>query len=452
MQMHRDVAPGPKGWPLIGSLPNMIGDRMTFIRGNFNRYGEIFRVRVPQREVYVLSNPDFIKHVLVDNAANYVKGNIFIKLHPFLGQGLFTSEGELWRKQRRLMQPHFHKESVGALTELMVSTIADSIERWRSAARSRALVEFAPEMMRLTLDVVTRALFGTDVDADAQTVGRALTVVLEHTNHRLLALVDFTDLFPFLPANRRYHDALATLDRIVYGIIDARRKSSERRADLLQMLLDARDPESGESMSRQQLRDEVMTLFLAGHETTANALAWTWYLLDRHPAIDRRLRDEVARALGERRPTAADVPKLAFARQVFEEAMRMFPPVIGVPRDAVADDRIGGYRIPAGATVTSSAFLTHHNPRLWPDPDRFDPDRFAPGAEPRHPFAYLPFGAGQRKCIGHAFATIEGTLAVAMIAQAFRPKLERGVSVVPMPQVTLRPSRIAVRLLPANDA
>jgi cytochrome P450 len=441
------TAPGPRGWPIVGSLPEFLRDRMGFIVANAREHGEIFRVRVARRDVHVLSNPDFIKHVLVDNAANYIKGRTFEKLEPFLGKGLFTSEGELWRRQRRLMQPHFHKESVAALTERMVATIAQSIERWRPHLASGAIVDFAPEMMRLTLDVVTSALFGADVDADAATVGQALTIVLDHTNQRLLALVDLTDLLP-LPAHRRYREALATLDRIVFRIIDARRKSAERGADLLQMLLDARDPDTGESMSDQQLRDEVMTIFLAGHETTANALAWTWYLLSRDPAVDRRLRADVARVLGARRPTVEDVPQLAYARQVFEESLRLYPPVIGVPRDAVADDEVGGYRIPAGSTVTSSAYLTHHNPRLWPNPEGFDPERFA-GGETRHPFAYLPFGAGQRKCIGQAFAIIEGTLAIAMIAQACRPELVPGMTVEPSPQVTLRPSRIPVRLRPA---
>jgi len=441
------LAPGPRGWPIVGNLPGMVRDRLGFVSGLQREYGEIFRVRVGGRELNLLSNPEFIKHVLVDNAANYVKGDIFKKLEPFLGKGLFTAEGDLWRRQRRLMQPHFHKESVAALVGLMVETIAASIERWRPRARSGEAFDFAPEMMRLTLDVVTRALFGADVDADATTVGAALTTVLEHTNRRLLSLVDLTDVLP-LPSARRYRRALATLDRIVFGIIAARRRTSERRADLLQMLLDARDPDSGEPMNDQQLRDEVMTLFLAGHETTANGLAWTWYLLSRAPAVDRRLRSDVARVLGARRPTMDDVPQLAYARQIFEEAMRLYPPVIGVPRDAIREDRIGGYRVRAGATVVSSAYLTHHNPRLWPNPEGFDPDRFAPDrpGPPIAPFAYLPFGAGQRKCIGHVFATIEGTLAVAMIAQAYRPELVPGVRVDAIPQLTLRPSQIPIRL------
>jgi cytochrome P450 len=447
--MHNDsrLAPGPSAWPIVGNLPDILRDRLGFINRAAREHGEIIVVRFGRRLVHVLSNPDWIKHVLVDNAGNYIKGKTFEKLEPFLGKGLFTAEGELWRRQRRLMQPHFHQKSVAALTELMVNTIADTIERLRPVAASGRMIDLAPEMMRLTLDVVTRSLFGADVDADAVTVGSALTTVLHHTNRRMLTLLDLTDLLPLLPAHRRYREALATLDAIVFRIIDARRKSTEKRPDLLQMLVDARDPETGESMSDQQLRDEAMTLFLAGHETTANALAWAWYLLSRDVAVDRRLRVEIASVLGTRRPTADDVPKLPFARQVFEESMRLYPPVIGIPRDAIADDHIGGYHIPAGSTVTVSAYLTHHNPRLWPNPEGFDPDRFAAG-ETRHPFAYVPFGAGQRKCIGHAFATIEGTLAIAMIAQAFHPELVPGIPVVPTPQVTLRPNTIPVRLRP----
>jgi cytochrome P450 len=333
----------------------------------------------------------------------------------------------------------------------MVETIAGAVERWRPHVEKAEVIDFRPEMSRLTVDVVSRALFSEDVDHDAKTVSEAFAIVLEHTHRRWYAFIDLTDVLP-TRTHREYHEAVATLRDVVLRIIRARRGSAEKKPDLLQLLLDASDPETGEGMSDQQLRDEVMTLFLAGHETTAGTLAWTWYLLANNPVVDRTLRNEIARVVGDRTPTEDDIPNLAYPRQVFEEALRLYPAAHVIPRDVVADDVIGGYRIPAGSTVTVSAYLIHRNPRLWANPGGFDPERFAPGQPPRHQFAYLPFGAGARKCIGHAFAMLEGTLAITMIAQAVRPELVSGLPVKPAPRITtLRPDAVHVRLLPVNN-
>jgi cytochrome P450 len=301
------------------------------------------------------------------------------------------------------------------------------------------------------MGVVTRALFSEDVDRDARTVGEAFATILEHIHSRWFAFVDLTDVLP-TRAHREYHEALATVRNIVMRIIRARRGSTEKKPDLLQLLLDAREEDTGRQMSDEQLRDEVMTLFLAGHETTANALAWAWCLLANNPVVDRTLRSEIARAVGDRTPTMDDLPGLGYARQVFEEALRLYPPAYAVARDAVADDVIGGYRIPAGSTVAVSIYLLHRNPRHWLNPGGFDPERFAPGQPSRHPFAYLPFGGGARKCIGYAFAMLEGTLAITMIAQSVRPELLPGRPVKPATSTTFRPDAVHVRLLPAERA
>jgi cytochrome P450 len=441
--------PGPSGAPIIGNLRALTTDLVGFLETSMHTYGELFHVPVGPHHFYLVGSPEFARHVLVTNAANYGKGRMFAKLKPIIGEGLFTSEGELWRTQRRLMQPQFHRDLVRLLGTSMIDTIGQAISRWRPLAERGEVVDFRPEMSRMTVDVVSRALFSDDVDRDAKAVGGALSTVLEHTHERFYALIDLTDILP-TRGNRRYHQAVTTLRSIVLRIIQQRRASGDKKPDLLQLLLDARDPDTGEKMDDQQLRDEVMTVFLAGHETTGSALAWCWYLLSHNPVVDRILRREIAAAIGDRTPTIDDLPSLGYPRQVFEETLRLYPPVHGIPRDARADDMIGGYRIPAGSTVTVSTYLIHRNPRLWENPDGFDPDRFAPGQPPRHQFAYVPFGGGSRKCIGHAFAVLEGTLAITMIAQALRPQLVPGLPVRPAPRTTFRPESVPVRLTPAS--
>jgi cytochrome P450 len=442
--------PGPKGLPVVGNMGALTADHVGFLEASMHEYGEIFRLSAGPHDLYMVCNPEHARRVLATNAVNYIKGNIFAKFEGILGDGLFTSGGELWRRQRRLMQPHFHRDVVERLTSAMTGTIAEVIGRWRPLVERAEVVNLMPEMSRLAVDVVGRALFSEDVDRDAATVGRTLTTVLEHLHHRLRAVVDLTDVLPSTWAYRAYHEAVATLRGVVVRIIRERRASGEGRPDLLQLLLDARDPDTGEAMGERQLRDEVMTLFLAGHETTAVALTWTLYLLATNPVVDRQLRGEIARTVGDRTPTAGDLPALAYPRQVFEEVLRLYPPAHGVARDTVADDVIGGYRVPAGSTVVVSTYLLHRNPRLWESPGGFDPERFAPGHPPRHQFSYLPFGGGPRKCIGHAFAVLEGTLAVTMIAQSVRPELAPGIRVRPTPRITLRPNAVHVRLRPAK--
>ena len=435
----RQTPPGPRGNILLGSLRDLHSDRLKFVLDLQRNYGDIVRYRLTMLTFYQVSHPDYVKHILQDNHRNYTKGSILGKLlSPVVGQGLFTSEGELWLRQRRLMQPVFHRKHIAAFGTIMTDATGRMLDSWEARESREEPINILAEMMRLTLNIVTRALFGADVSAQAEIVARAFTTASEHTTYRFD--------FPFYPTrlptarNRRFGAALRDLDRVVHELIAARQGSSEDTGDLLSMLLSARDQDTGEGMSPTQLRDEVVTLLLAGHETTANALAWTWYLLSEHPTVEARLHAELEAALGGRLPTMADLPSLDYCRMVFEEAMRLYPPVWLTQRQAIADDEIGGFHIPAGTTFSLSPWVTHRRADIWPDPERFDPERFTPERVAERPrFAYFPFSGGPRLCIGQSFAMAEAQLVMATIAQRYRLRLAAGHSVKPEAQLTLRP-------------
>jgi cytochrome P450 len=437
--MQPAVAPGPKSPFGLGSWPGLWTPRERIFRHveYAHRFGDVVRHKIARFEVHVVRHPDAIKHVLQENHANYVKGWGLQKMKVFLGEGLLTSEGEHWRRQRKLAQPAFHRPRLAELVTTMTDSAGAMLERWRG--RVGTSFDVAQEMMRLTLDIAAKTLFSVDVDRDAGRVGKAATIALEEANRRIYSPVDLPLSVP-TPRNVRFREAAAVLDSVVYGIIEQRRRSNEPGSDLLSMLLEARDEETGEAMSDRELRDEVMTLLLAGHETTANALAWTLYLLSKNPGERRKLEAEVDRALDGHAPTFAEVPALAYARMVLEESMRLYPPAWIFGRMAKGEDEVGGYRIPAGSLVIISPFVTHRYPAFWPNPEGFDPERFSPEASAgRHKYAYIPFGGGPRICIGNHFAMLEAQVVLAMIAQSFRLELVPGAIVEPFPMVTLRP-------------
>lgn len=444
----RSIPPGPKHHWFWGSLQERRKNGLgAFMRGMLD-YGGIVHFRMLVRHVYLVSAPEGVKHVLVDHTAKYSKGTGIKKLGALLlGEGLLTSEGEHWRRQRRLAQPAFHRERLVKLVDLMTSATGDMLDQWERRKASGEAFDVAAELMALTLRIVGRALFSVDVAEDTAAVGKAMTVALEETNRRILSFLALPLWVP-TASNREYRAAVRVLDDVVFKIIDARRKGQSTGTDLLQMLMEARDEETGAGMDDRQLRDEVMTLFLAGHETTANALAWTVWLVARHPEVEAKLRAEVQQVLGGRVPEAQDIPKLRYVSQVLDESMRLYPPAWITARQCIEPDELMGYHVPKGTIVAVCPYTTHHNPRLWPDPETFDPDRFTPEraqARPRH--AYFPFGAGQRMCIGNNFALMEGALVLAMISQRFSAKLEEGHPVEPLPRVTLRPRHgVRVRL------
>jgi cytochrome P450 len=347
---------------------------------------------------------------------------------------MVTSEGDFWRRQRRIAQPAFHREQIARFADVMVARTEAMLELWEELPEP---IDVAREMMRLTLEIVCRTLFTVDLGARVDAIGDAVSLANHDTIERISSLIDLPLWVP-TPRNRRFKRALRTFDEIVYAEIGARRDARDPGQDLLGMLLSARDPESGEGMSDLQLRDEIVTMFVAGHETTANALAWCFYLLSTHPEIERRAREEVVGVLGGRHPTLADLPKLGYLKQIFQETMRLYPPVWGIGRGAVETDVISGYTIEKGSDVTLCQWVTHRHPDLWSNPEGFDPDRFAdPEAIDR--WAYFPFSGGARQCIGNNFAVMEAQLILATMLPRQRLELASGHRVVPQPLVTLRP-------------
>lgn len=405
------------------------------------RCGDLVRFRVGPYPLIFASHPDLVHEILVTRDASLVKGRILDQARDVFGQGLLTSEGEFHRRQRRLIQPAFHRRRIEAYADAMSADAAAAAERWRDGET----VDVAREMMRLTLRIVARCLFSVDVeDAEARAVGQALDALMAAFNTVAVGS-GFLRKLP-LPSVRRAKRAVETLDGLVYGLIAERRRAGGGGEDLLGLLLDARD-EDGSAMDDRKVRDEVLTLFLAGHETTANALAWTWYLLARHPEAEARFHAEIDAVLthcpDNRLPRADDLPSLPYTRQVLTESMRLYPPAWGVSRRTRQTSEpvtIGGYPLPPGSGVLISQWVTHRDPRFFPDPLSFRPERWTAEFEAQLPkFAYFPFGGGPRICIGMGFAWMEGVLLLATLGRRWRMRLVPGAQVEPSPRITLRP-------------
>ena len=436
------VVPEPPDKPLglVRFLRTVRDNRIAvFSARAFN--SDLVEAKVLFQRFVILNHPDYIKHVLVDNHANYLKGRLAQKiLSPLLGNGLLTSEGDYWRRQRRIVAPAFHHKRIARLSGVIGECGLATVERWRRVAQSREAIDILPEMMGLTMEIIGKALFSRDLGPSVRELGDAVSIVINDVGKG--SPIDFVGLPEWLPRrrSREAKTAVALLEGTIYGIITARRASRETRDDLLAMLLEARDEATGEGMTDHQLRDEIMTLFAAGHETTGVALTWIWYLLSQHPAVEYRLHTELDRVLRGRTPDVNDLDNLPYTRMVVEEAMRLFPPAFAIVRVAVSDDMIGGHHIRAGTLVTISPYLVHRNPKIWPDPTRFEPERFTPArVSGRHRFSYLPFGGGPRICIGNNLAMMEVRILLAVIAQAFRLRLAPGHRVEAQGRVTLRP-------------
>jgi cytochrome P450 len=429
------VPPGPPRSLLRTVIYRPTRDPIQFFTTLARTYGDVAYVEMGGERIYVLNDPADVRDVLVTNQRFFHKGRGLERSKRLLGQGLLTSEDELHRRQRRLIQPAFHRDRIATYADVM-TMYADRV---RSGWTDGQIVDAAQEMNRLTLGIVGKTLFDADVEAQAREVGEALTAVMESFWTLMLPFANLLEHLP-VPALRRSRAARAKLDAIIYGMIAERRQRPGDRGDLLSMLLLAQDEEAGGAgMSDQQVRDEAMTIFLAGHETTANALTWMWHLLGQTPDVERRLHDEVDRVLGGRLPTLADVLSLSFVEQVVAEAMRLYPPAWIIGRRAVQDYRFREYLAPAGSLLIMSPYVMHRDGRWFPDPERFDPDRWTPefkAALP--PFAYLPFGGGARRCIGESFAWMELVLVASTIAQQWRLTPVPGHPVVPQPVVTLR--------------
>jgi cytochrome P450 len=426
--------PGPKPG-IIGAGKLMFRrDLLGFLVRAAAEHGDIVHFKIGPQHTYLLNDPDYIKDVLVTHNKSFAKGRGLERAKRILGEGLLTSEGEFHRRQRRLAQPAFHRQRIAAYADLMARYAARARDGW-AAGETR---DVSKEMMELTLAIVAKTLFDADVESEAGEIGRAIAELVDLFTIAMVPFSELLDKLP-LPSTRRFNRARARLDQTIFRIIEERRELGEDRGDLLSMLLLAQDEEEGGGMTDLQLRDEAMTIFLAGHETTANALTWTWYLLSRHPEAEARVHAEVDATLGGRLPGVEDLPRLAYVERVLAESMRLYPPAWIVGRRALVDYPVGGYVVPAGSIVLMSQFVTHHDARFFPDPYRFDPDRWTPEARASRPkFSYYPFGAGPRQCIGEQFAWMEGILLLATVAQRWRLRLVPGHPVEMQPLITLR--------------
>jgi cytochrome P450 len=410
-------------------------DPLGFLSRCVREYGDVVELRFMGQPIYLLADPGLIEYVLVENNRNFTKTRILKRNRRLLGEGLLTSEGEFWRRQRRLAQPAFHRKRVAAYGEVMAAFAERSLGAWRDGQT----IDVHEEMMHLTLEIVAKCLFDADVGARTTDVGKAMKVALEDfsSQRRLLRIPKGIPT----PHNIRFEMAARRLDGVAGAIIENRRKSEEDRGDLLSMLMLAED-DSGERMTDKQLRDEVMTLFLAGHETTANALSWTFWLLSLNPEVEHELAEELARVLGGRPPTTSDLPALPYVECVLKESMRLYPPAWVVGREAIAECEVGGYRMAAGTTALMSQWIVHRDHRYHEDPERFDPDRWTAQYEKALPrFAYFPFGGGPRQCIGASFAMTEACLILAAVAKRFKMELAPGQRVEPYASITLRPEK-----------
>lgn len=428
-------APRLPGLPVLGNLADIQRNPIDLFT-EVAALGDVVELRFLHTRYFIVNSAEGAHRVLVENNRAYVKSPSYRALKLVLGEGLVTSEGDFWRRQRRLSQPAFHRDRIASFVATMVEETDAMLARWDAAAGEA--IDVHAEMMALTLRIVTRTLFSTVVGTEAEAIRGAIEVALHYANDYAEALVKPPQWLP-TPKTRRFKRSLATLDALVFRIIGARRRGENAGAqDLLAMLLAA--TEDGRGMTDRQLRDEVMTLVMAGHETTANALGWTFYLLSKHPDVERRLRSDVEGAVGAKAPGAEDAPKLKYASMVIQESMRLFPPVWAIERLALEDDVIGGFRVPAKSMIAISPYLLHRHPAYWQNPEGFDPERFAPGAGDERPkLSYVPFGAGPRQCIGMGFAQIEAQMLLARIIQRFRLELVPGHRVEPEPVVTLRP-------------
>jgi cytochrome P450 len=430
-------ARGPRGVPLAGNVFRAWSDPLSLMRDASKDFGPVALLRFGWLRYYVANDVDAIHRILQGNAKNYVKSRNYAGVKYILGQGLLTSEGSQWLQQRRMIQPAFHHQRLPAFAETMASCAASHVAGWSTVGDGP--VDIHADMMGLTLRIVGKTLFSVDLADDAETVGEALDVAIHWAQAHAEQIVRLPPWVP-TPSNIRFKRALATIDELVQRIIAERRASGLDQGDLLGLLMAARDQDDGTAMTDRQLRDEVTTLVLAGHETTANALAFALHLLALHPAEQLRLESEVDAVLGEKDARFEDLPRLELTERVVQEAMRLYPPAWCFERDALEDDELSGYFIPKGSVVAVCPYSLHRSDVYWERPEAFEPDRFLPervAARPRQ--AYLPFGDGPRVCIGRAFAMMEAKIILATIVRRFSVEPSDAAKVELEPGVTLRP-------------
>lgn len=425
--------PGPEQGFFDGLRSPLRRDPLAFMSHAACEYGDIVCLRFLHYRTYLLFRPEHIEDVIVNNAHKFIKGRVLRVNRHLFGNGLLTSEGEFWLRQRRMMQPAFHRNRVANYASTMTACASRLVQSWKPGQQ----IDLHAAMMRLTLQIVGKTLFHADVERDAPRVGESLQVLLEHAfDFRRMLITPY-----WLPTrrNRQAHRAIRELTEIIDRIIERHRAANVDGGDLLSLLIQAQD-EHGSRMTTQQLRDETLTLFLAGHETTASTLSWTWWLLAQNPRVEQKLYDELEAVLGVRAPTLDDLPRLPYTNHTICESLRLYPPAWAMARLATEDHQLGGYPVPKGTGIAAVTWIVHRDPRWYHKPEEFLPERWETDllkAIPR--FAYFPFGYGPRQCIGNSFALMEATLVLATIAQHFRFKLISGHEVTPLASLTLRP-------------
>lgn len=430
--------PGVSGLALFRLMPEFKRDTLQTFVDLVRRHGDIVCFRGLWTS-FMLIDPQHVEYVLQTNSRNYRKGKNYKEVAASTGNGLFVSEGDVWRRQRRLAQPAFHHQRIASFAKIMTDSAEAMLKHWQPLAERGESVEVDAEMLRLTLGIVGKALFSRDLSDEADTMSQSFEIIRKHTTDRIMSVVKFPANFPTLQ-NRRFRQAIANAEQIVYALIAERRCGKGNADDLLSLLMTARDEETGESLSDTELRDQALTIIGAGYETTTQALAWTWYLLAKHPEVENRLHAEISDVLGGRTPTFDDLPHLKYTLMVFQEAMRLYPPIWMMTRAAIKSDEIGGYRIPANSEILLLPYITHRHPKYWEKPEEFDPEHFLPEKVATRPrFAYFPFGGGPRQCIGNNFALMEAQLIIATVAQKYRLRLADGRVIEPETSVTLRP-------------
>ncbi len=400
----------------------------------------------PLGRFFLVNNPQYIGRILQHNYKNYPKSPYYDRVRPIFGDGLFELEGAAWRRKRQTVQPAFHKERVEALASMMIEETERLLDGWEAHAEASTSLDIVPPLMQMTFRVITRALCGADIPGDTDTLTKSLTVIMRAGERVLWSPLPFLYRLPSAHKTRLKR-ALNTFDTMIYALIKKRQESDEWHDDLLDMLLAVRDSEMGQPLSYRELRDDLMTLLIAGHETTGQAIAWACYLLSKDPHILRKLREENREILGDRRPGLSDLDAMPYNLMVVQETLRLFPTFWTLSRRAENDDTLGPYHIPAGSTLMVSPYVSHRNPSIWHNPEGFDPERFG-SEDTRSQFAYIPFGGGPRVCIGKNFALMEAQLCLAMLVQRFRLELVPGYRTEPLPMISLRSShgiRMAIK-------
>jgi cytochrome P450 len=450
MSSNTEYPPGPKAILPNKLLREFLHDPIKYMTGLVRTYGDICHFKFGRQHVYLLNDPDYIEDILVKNHKNFTKNKARPVTKRILGEGLVTSEGEYHDRQRRIIQPTFHPNRIKAYGDIVTDYALRMCEKWDDGIT----LDIHKEMMHSTLAIISKAVLGSDIKPDGDDVGDLLLTCMEYSNRVQMPFGELLEKIPILPVNKSFQRAKKKLDSIVYNMIKEHRDNESKgtnQPDLLYTLLQAQDTEAGIGrMNDSQLRDEVMTIFIAGHETTANALTWTFYLLSQHPTEEARLNEELSSVLAStkddntsndrRIPTIEDIPKLVYTEKILRESMRLYPPVWTIARQAINDYKIDKYVIPAGSIILMSQYVMHHNPHYFSDPDLFYPDRWTREVKLQLPrFSYFPFGGGIRGCIGEPFAWMEGMLLLATVCQEWKMHHEQDHKVELKPLVTLRP-------------